>query len=1464
MASHEFIPRGRPVPLTTLLVVLVLATAFSILPFFPPAMAAAPASPALPPVPGELSISGTVEWSAGYPLGEAEALRGTGLAPGVLRLEQRIHLGLTGVVLPAVTVRADLDNSRGDNLQLLALTLDSPQLHGRLGNQTTDSEIPQTIASFSINGVSLAYDRSHSPWEYRLVVGRVTGIPESRTFTGGSSEETVQYVAGGPEVPTRQEGILVAGLAGMPSARLAKAGFDEQFTQAFLVYRPSGEGGGGLREFLAGYGLDYLYAAGGGGDDEPGVIREGEGRAIPGGQYAVVPGDGYEHIVFRRPVLQLVRQHVQELIQEYNEKNGLRGEAARRYPFVAGTGEEETFLTRLTRGFLDLVVGTGAGDPDPLLAIGLHQVVTSRRFYDLGHAGIVPDSVEVQVFQRNVWRKAQEIPGFSFTVAPESGVVEFSLPAGFSWETDSVRVHYRYRVADNVYWLGTGIVRASEKVYLNDRLLTRDQDYSIDYENGLLIMLRPVLPSDRLRIDYEHYRGWGGGGFAEYQANVVGLRSTYAPDDKTSLTIEGWQAWESAPPEAERINAITMPGTHRVAAVSLKTEKAGFELEASAAFSWNQFPFDDNRRPPQANQVETIAFEPLSPSGDGVLLVGHRAGLTVLWRGKEEQYGPMQGVAGAVFSLAVSPEAFWAGTERGLLRVARDSGGSGPGTGDPGESSPFARLANWSRYRRAEGLPSDRVTALAIGGGWVWAGTEAGLAGASLTDLANWRTLLGSEAIESLAWEGTSRRGALWIGTTRRLVRLEWDGEGGNVREIRLVTGETQAITAVCVVEASPDLAGVWVATRDRLFHLPAGSDPYQPGNWSVVATAPELDGELLSLAFWPNGGGPGLDRLAVGTNTGLWVVAANGTGRGWNKWRIEGTFGWEITAVTAAPPTADPVLWAGSRGSLRAEPKPGDSSRHFVRLWSASSEDSWQVVEGDEIGIPGDDPYRRDDLPASGHERSGFAARLSLGRSWSWGEVDLRLLHIDPGFLTIGQRRRSDLTSGELELTLTPAPGLGVTASYSQRVAGPEGEGEGERYRAAVYGLSFEAARYGAELDGAYRRENVDDRNDGRLDRARTSVRLAASYGFWQDRLRLNASWEGLEYRDVNRPGSDTSSGEITVGVRATPSRSWSWEVEFRRPWEWWAGSSGVPPGRPEAGVAVEEWTSRASWNLTLGGSPRRPLWRWTGLATALAGRRLPGGEEQQSLYLQSNASFATFMLGTWEVIPAFSVRHSYLDPYSGEPHSISRGEGSTRLTGSLAPGITAELSAGSSVELDAYPLSRRLTQRWSTWLAVTAETGRRWRPELNLSWRESRSVHPRYGQRRTTEMTVEAGVRSPLGIAGLAAEQETKLRLGRQRETREGSPSVKTTHQARLTGMVSYSPAGGWGVALTGAVEAEWEALAKPKTVVEIGGSVARQLGSTWDVGVSLTYRRVDGEREGDPAARAWIPKVTVKAVF
>ncbi|HEY8425953.1 MAG TPA: hypothetical protein VIK73_08075, partial [Limnochordales bacterium] len=767
--------------------------------------------------PPALRIDGESVWHLRFALGDAESVPGGSqlFADGVPTFEQQLRLRLEGDVAPGVTVSADLDNVRSDNLQLLGVDIRWADGVLHLGDLQLRSQ-----SRYATSPAALMGARAEATWgDFTLVglVGRARGIPASKTFIGQSSEETVEWVitaSGGeppPYAPTLGDGsVMVADARGAQGFRLDRP-FDADFVRVWWVPVEQAvapacgvpTSGGTLSQLLTDYGLDFLLFEPGQPSGQVGVLAplpsEAEAAEPPGlppqeaartyfaleaGQAVGLaspdaPAPGY--VLLRLESLDLLRTHVEALIRRYNLQNGLSGPSQRQYPLVRGSASEVEFLRRLRSHYL-LWAGLGpypGGDgwaaaaegPVSVDAIGTcphfrerlgvgtsnevdgsHPGGPDAPFYLLGRGEVDPQSLEVQVRAREGRLEPAQDRGIGWRLYAEEGVLQVQYAGevaellGPEGDLAALRVRYRYSVSGGVYFLGTSIAVGSERVYLDGALLQRNVDYLLDYELGILTLLREVAPTSRLTVQFEYFRG-GLGASAEYNRNMMGLEARWSPAGEGGpWRLAGGLFVEADEPRplVEPERALTMPNTHVVAALSGSYGTSGptggegtghgWWGQWDLAWSYDRFPVDDNLRDHQANRgyavVGSAEGDPASGVADAPLvMVGHGAGLTVVrleptGEPTAHLYTTAHGLSGlTVRAIAPAvpgsvsdgsdpgspafsrpPLAWLLATESGLTVVLNRTQAT---TQD--RPSPLDLAGNWLRRYTHHGLPSNDV-----------------------------------------------------------------------------------------------------------------------------------------------------------------------------------------------------------------------------------------------------------------------------------------------------------------------------------------------------------------------------------------------------------------------------------------------------------------------------------------------------------------------------------------------------------------------------------------------------------------------------------------------------------------------------------------------------------------------------------------------------------------------------------
>ena len=411
---------GAPIALGAFVVLAALAC-------FSRALAQEPAAPSPPPFQPSLTASGESVWTLSYGFGDPAALAGRpGISPQHLGFEQQLRLRLSGQAAPGVTVSADLDNVRSENLQLIGIDLQWERSRAHLGDIRLSSQSRYAVTQAALKGLSLTADLG--PWQLSALLGRAQGIPATKTFTGRSSEETLWLLerlpAGEPPyAPTRQPYGLLASLHGVQGLAL-RVPHDPDFTRVWL--RPYDFPAGGspaadpsrppappdgctlppvptersLQRLLQDYQLGALYftLSGGAAESAPGnaalsgVLRpwnpqDPEAAEPSRAFFALRPGQavgvntpevpagtpGRAYVLFALESLDILRAHVDDLIRRFNEQNGLTGDARLRYPWVRGSATEQEFLTLLA-AYYSVQAGSGSHPQAPDFSAASEEV----------------------------------------------------------------------------------------------------------------------------------------------------------------------------------------------------------------------------------------------------------------------------------------------------------------------------------------------------------------------------------------------------------------------------------------------------------------------------------------------------------------------------------------------------------------------------------------------------------------------------------------------------------------------------------------------------------------------------------------------------------------------------------------------------------------------------------------------------------------------------------------------------------------------------------------------------------------------------------------------------------------------------------------------------------------------------------------------------------------------------------
>ena len=657
-----------------------------------------------------LTISGNTEFKLRYAWGDGAALLGTGYSPGQADIVQTVALRVRGEIASRLSISADLDNQKGDNLQLLQLRLDADPITARFGGLSVHNANPYTAYSGRLRGLQL--DAVLPALEARVAIGRVQGVAAKKTFRGTTAQEVIVYEPTAPYGPSPDQDSFLASLDGMQYYVLMGV-YDSDFMGVWIRYDNEGESleDRTLQETLDRWDLGCLY-----GDE----ISSGEKIAIPDGQFVAVSSNE-ELLALRSEIRDILRNQILAAIKSYNTKHGLSGQNQMKYPFILGSTTEEAFLHELLTRHTYVVAGV-EGSAETSVLDARANTYKQHHLYDLGQFDIEPGSVEVEIRRGGRFFSADIETSLFYEVHYAEGLIEFDFSPGFFVTYDGIRVHYNHDLAMGTFNLGLSIAEGSEQVSLNGVLLQRNVEYTIDYDLGLLTIFHMLTEDDVVIVEYEYFRG-PFGKMADYKANFYGAALSWTPTENLTLGVELSRYADilktGPPPSSTR----TMPNAHTILGLSSRYSNEGLTISSDLALSHDQFPFDSNLKNQAANRVSGIVG--LDLGGRAVTVISHRDGISV---GDDvfSNYGVSSGLSSfTVHDLVSTGQTLFLATDNGLTIFSGDSNSSG--------QNPFDYVSNWQRVYTSSGLPSNHLTSVEATPWAVWVGTDgSGLASADL------------------------------------------------------------------------------------------------------------------------------------------------------------------------------------------------------------------------------------------------------------------------------------------------------------------------------------------------------------------------------------------------------------------------------------------------------------------------------------------------------------------------------------------------------------------------------------------------------------------------------------------------------------------------------------------------------------------------------------------------------------
>lgn len=1096
-----------------------------------------------------LSLQGSYTWSFALGIGDREALRGVGLTPWVPSLRQGFVASIEGKALDIITVKARLDSSRGVAFQDFGVYLDAERWKGVLGNFSLGNEYAFAVPPRTLLGARLAY--LGDGFSVEGLASRALGKLEVRVFRGERGHMETEFDFSNPRVPWEPPPYRTD-LQGLYYFELSEP-YVPDFTRVRLILSLEDR----LWNLLTQYGLDYLREV---------LEREPE-REV---RFKVIKDSGVDVLLLLNAPRDMVKRWVEDAIGTYNERHDLAGADAKRYPFVPGSELEREFLGKLASFVFIRVNGEE-------YALGSGK---RRRYLDLGAEDVIPETLEVEIRRpgEEEFRPLRSDGGFSFRLFAAAGVLRIDFPEPFFAGNAALRVTFDYSTRRSVFVLSplTGIVPNSERVYRDGRRLRRGQEYSVDYEGGIIQLFSPLKEGEELRVEYEVPHGLGTGP----QEDFLGLSLSLGNGARLFV----FRSAESVPLTP---SIPTMPNDHTVAGLMLSGGGKGWDYSLVLGGSVNVFPPGKNERVPGPNRITAIASV---SAPDGLYTVfSHLRGISVFKDGVFSAYRSGR----RVYDLLYLPqETALVLAERGAVVIV-----------DLSRSFPFDWRESYTElflYQEGPGGEARlgrEALALAADEAWIYVATEGGIIRFPIADIGSLPEILADEE----AWRAWKREHwKVWIGlpgegrptamisTESGLYLGTEDGlylydDGGWVPVIGIQGPVYRLVLLATSLPAYP--AGLYVAAADGIVRVrDTVGEAVFPG---VKAMALAFAGGTLyygtEAGLFGDGEGPlfGIARTitALEASDGLlWL--------GSEAWAEEGQVPcalslWSVDIqagpVTEYPESVNRIL-PTDPGSYRNISPEDNTDRGLLAqfTWREQLEDgnlSWYV----RTSTPGYEPLDRPppgDTHSVGFSFSREAEGLSLGIQGSMG---MRELFTHP----------VTTLRGDLTLSWSPGPKLDLRISPRVRGLGRSGPSAEAGYTLA---LSWENPREDVG-EGLLREVSVRVLGGikGALGGSGGTAELRASLGpFGPFTLSLAGRRPFLFGGEPT--GTERVSGVLSGGISffGLPGKfSWkeSWSHDLgpfvADGWRFSRDISFVPELQP---LRWDEWEFRPSLTLSLG----------------------------------------------------------------------------------------------------------------------------------------------------------------------------------------------------------------------------------------------------------------------------------------
>ncbi len=1332
-----------------------------------------------------LRIGGDVEFKLKYAWGDAAALLGSGYTAGQADILQVLSLNVYGQVTRGLSISADLDNRKDGNLQVLELRLDGDPIKGRFGGLSVRSENPYTTYSGRLRGLELG--ATFPTLEARVTLGRVQGIAAKKTFRGSTAQEVILYEPHAPYGPSPSADGFRASTEGMEYYMLRDA-YDPDFMGTWIRYDDEHElaEGRSLEETLSLWNLGYLYLDD---PDEQGGISAGGKIPLAHGQFVTVSST-VEMLALRSEIRDILRSQIQGLIRAYNAKHGLSGSSQKRYPFIYESETEADFLGDLLTRHAYITAGTENGHGALALDVKADSYLR-RRLYDLGQTDIDPGSVEVEVRRDGKFLPAETETPLLFQVEYDIGVIEFDFPLRFFDMYDGIRIRYNYGTTMGIFNLGLSIAEGSEKVYLNDVLLERNTDYSIDYELGILTIFRMLEPDDVVRVEYEYFRG-PFGKVADYKANFYGATVGWTPNDSLELKLE--LAMYADDPKSAPLPELTstMPNTHTIVGFSGRYNNKGLNISGDLAFSHDEFPLDDNRKVHAANKVSGI-MGAVDAEGTSYTVISHNDGISV-GDGQFRNYSVGSGLSSpTVHDMASAGDTWFFATDSGLTVFSAVPGPSG--------RNPFDYVSNWQRIYTSAGLPDNDLTCVAVTPWTVWVGTrDSGLASADLGALDTWHAYtasaesgLPSAAISDIVYDPITD--LLLVGSDCGVAVLNGARFKLELPDVRVdaLWSSVNAVNGFRTFAASE--SGVYARSDDGCWHL---------------ILHPSTAKDPLSLAVW-NG------LLWIGSSDGLYV---------WNGTTceiVEATRGYTVTAVGVGPGhkyEGIEALWGGTAG----RPAEGEKNLNRIVGFEVLTPGVVTEHEGPDLAVSTNDSRHYVDIPARDHTATGYAARANARYALGVGTIYGSYETLSPGFAKIGQTSRPAMDMWSLG-TQWPLGSRTVimaehSESRSQAYSGVSRDEAGKEILLVTNRIGG-TVDIGPKIDVSYSISQIDDDKTPGYERQDHTLSAAARRSFFNNRLSVSAGYETTRSENMMKP----ENSYVQTGLRGDAKLTLdtlSISARYRKPVK-----TIDPGGQDQHVTGITETGISAQWSRQLGPVALRTYYRQTARDNIAT---LKTFDDKRA---EIRATLPALSFKDNNLTPTIVLKWDKTTPFSGQTRQGLAVQGN--LSGTLGNFRT---STGVSVKHTKYAGTGKLTLDTELFVTLSSTARGKLAPQVDFRWKRSKSERPDLGVVFTDSLTGTArAIWSPMqGLSNVVSATYSLTSSSALTGWQKHSLSLQDSVDYKFSDKLTMT-----GEALIRSTATEIRALSGDDATEIKGtlkGGLRYRLSNMWSLGITLGY--------------------------